>query len=134
AVDFSGSRDTRARELERRVVLSQYLTAVQLGGDVPPQESGLTCSTWYGKHHTEMMWWHTAHFALWGRPQRLAQQLRSAAQRGAAARAGPSGWRSSSTGTPSGCPRRGGSRRSAACAVRAGPRWSAPRDARAPVA
>jgi hypothetical protein len=48
---------------------------VQVGGDVPPQESGLTCSTWYGKHHTEMMWWHTAHFALWGRPERLAQQL-----------------------------------------------------------
>lgn len=75
AVDFSGSRDPRAGVLERRLVLSQYLTAVQVGGDVPPQESGLTCSTWYGKHHTEMMWWHTAHFALWGRPERLAHQL-----------------------------------------------------------
>ena len=68
AVDFTGSTDPRAAELERRVVLSQYLTAIQCGGDVPPQESGLTCSTWYGKHHTEMIWWHTAHFALWGRP------------------------------------------------------------------
>ena len=75
AVDFKGSRDPRAAELERRLVLSQYLTAVQVGGDVPPQESGLTCSTWYGKHHTEMMWWHTAHFALWGRPERLSRQL-----------------------------------------------------------
>jgi hypothetical protein len=75
AVDFSGSRDPRAAVLERRVVLSQYLTAVQTGGDFPPQESGLTCSTWYGKHHTEMMWWHTAHFALWGRPERLARSL-----------------------------------------------------------
>jgi hypothetical protein len=67
AVDFSGSRDPRAAELERRVVLSQYLTAVQMAGDVPPQETGLTCSSWYGKHHTEMIWWHVAHFALWGR-------------------------------------------------------------------
>jgi hypothetical protein len=75
AVDFSGSRDPRAPVLERRLVLSQYLTAVQVGGDFPPQESGLTCSTWYGKHHTEMMWWHTAHFALWGRPERLARLL-----------------------------------------------------------
>lgn len=75
AVDFAGSRAPRAAMLERRLVLSQYLTAVQVGGDVPPQESGLTCSTWYGKHHTEMMWWHTAHFALWGRPERLAGQL-----------------------------------------------------------
>jgi hypothetical protein len=81
AVDFSGSTDPRASELERRLVLSQYLTAVQVGGDFPPQESGLTCSTWYGKHHTEMMWWHTAHFALWGRPERLAQLLEWYGQR-----------------------------------------------------
>jgi hypothetical protein len=76
AVDFSGSTDPRARELERRVVLSQYLTAIQFGGDFPPQESGLTTSTWYGKHHTEMVWWHSAHFALWGRPDYLANTLR----------------------------------------------------------
>lgn len=75
AVDFAGSLDPRAAVLERRLVLSQYLTAAQVGGDFPPQESGLTCSTWYGKHHTEMMWWHTAHFALWGRPERLARLL-----------------------------------------------------------
>lgn len=76
AVDFSGSTDPRAAELERRVVLSQYLTAIQFGGDFPPQESGLTMTTWYGKHHTEMVWWHAAHFALWGRPQYLANTLR----------------------------------------------------------
>jgi hypothetical protein len=76
AIDFSGSTDPRAKELERRVVLSQYLTAIQAGGDMPPQESGLTMATWYGKHHTEMMWWHGAHYALWGRPQYLANMLR----------------------------------------------------------
>lgn len=75
AVDFSGSTDPRAAELERRVVLSQYLTAIQFAGDFPPQESGLTDSTWYGKHHTEMIWWHAAHFALWGRDALLEKNL-----------------------------------------------------------
>lgn len=75
AVDFSGSRDPRAAELERRVVLSQYLTAIQLGDAMPASESGLTTSTWYGKHHAEMVWWHTAHFALWGRPAYTARTL-----------------------------------------------------------
>jgi hypothetical protein len=75
AIDFAGSTDPRANELERRVVLSQYLTAIQLAGDFPPQESGLTNSTWYGKHHTEMIWWHAAHFALWGREAFLARNL-----------------------------------------------------------
>ena len=75
ALDLSGSTDPRAARLEARVVLTQYLTAIQSAGDVPPQESGLTCSTWYGKHHTEMIWWHTAHFALWGHPELLEKNL-----------------------------------------------------------
>lgn len=75
AIDFAGSTDPRAAELERRVVLSQYLTAIQLGDEMPASESGLTTSTWYGKHHTEMVWWHTAHFALWGRPDYTARTL-----------------------------------------------------------
>jgi hypothetical protein len=75
AIDFSGSTDPRARELERRVVLSQYLTAIQFAGDFPPSETGLTHSSWYQKHHTEMVWWHAAHFALWGRGDFLARQL-----------------------------------------------------------
>jgi hypothetical protein len=75
AVDFSGSLDPRAHELERRVVLSQYLMAIQMGDTLPASESGLTTSTWYGKHHTEMVWWHTAHFALWGRPAFTARTL-----------------------------------------------------------
>lgn len=75
AVDFAGSTDPRAQELERRVVLSQYLTAIQFAGDFPPQETGLTHSSWYGKHHTEMVWWHAAHFALWGREEYLTKNL-----------------------------------------------------------
>ncbi len=75
AVDFSGSTDPRANKLEERIILSRYLLAVQMAGDVPPQESGLTCNTWYGKHHTEMIWWQTAQFALWGNDALLEKNL-----------------------------------------------------------
>lgn len=75
AVDFAGSTDPRANELERRVVLSQYLTKVQCGGSNPPQETGLTFNSWYGKPHTEMHWWHAVHFALWGRPEIMEKTL-----------------------------------------------------------
>lgn len=56
AVDFSGSTDPRAHELERRVILSQYLTKIQCSSDYPPQETGLTYNSWYGKPHLEMHW------------------------------------------------------------------------------
>ncbi|MFT3867342.1 MAG: hypothetical protein QM715_02480 [Nibricoccus sp.] len=75
AIDFTGSTNPLAKKVEERIVLSQYLMAVQMVGDVPPQESGLTCSTWYGKHHTEMIWWHAAHFPLFGRDAMLAKNL-----------------------------------------------------------
>ncbi|MCR5314050.1 MAG: hypothetical protein K6E54_10520, partial [Bacteroidaceae bacterium] len=39
AVDFSLCTDPRAKELERRVVLSQYLLAIQCAGTTPPQET-----------------------------------------------------------------------------------------------
>jgi hypothetical protein len=74
-VDFTGSTNPLAPKIEERIVLSQYLLAVQMAGDVPPQESGLTCATWYGKHNTEMVWWHAAHFALWGHDELLARNL-----------------------------------------------------------
>ncbi|MBN2163203.1 MAG: hypothetical protein JXR25_06715 [Pontiellaceae bacterium] len=75
AADFAGSSNPLADKLENRIILSQYLTAIQMAGDVPPQESGLTCNTWYGKHHTEMIWWHAAHFPLWGHPELLERNL-----------------------------------------------------------
>ncbi|MDD4641488.1 MAG: hypothetical protein PHF92_09060 [Bacteroidales bacterium] len=75
AVDFSDCTDPRAAELERRVVLSQYLMAIQCAGVFPPQESGLTYNTWYGKFHLEMHWWHGVHFALWGRPELLERSM-----------------------------------------------------------
>lgn len=75
AIDFSGSKSPQAYELERRVVLSQYLMGVQERAQIPPQETGLTSSSWYGKFHTEMMWWHSAHWALWGRETYLKPVL-----------------------------------------------------------
>ena len=75
AVDFSGSTDPRARELERRIVLSQYLTTVHCAGAMPPQETGLVANSWQGKFHLEMHWWHAAHFVTWGRPELLARSI-----------------------------------------------------------
>ncbi|WP_051293398.1 hypothetical protein [Olivibacter sitiensis] len=75
AIDFSGSTDKRAFELERRIILSQYLTKAQGAGSYPPQETGLTYNSWYGKPHLEMYWWHAAHFALWGRPELLEKSF-----------------------------------------------------------
>jgi len=75
AVDFSKSTDERAAELERRVVLSQYLIAIQSAGIYPPQETGLTYNSWYGKFHLEMHWWHAVHFALWNRTELLERSM-----------------------------------------------------------
>lgn len=71
ALDLSGSTDPRWKELERRVVLSQYLMAVNEAGSNPPQESGLVNNGWYGRFHMEMVWWHAAHWALWRRWPRV---------------------------------------------------------------
>jgi protein-glucosylgalactosylhydroxylysine glucosidase len=75
AIDFEGSTDPRANELERRVVLSQYLTRIQCAGIYPPQETGLTFNSWFGKFHLEMDWWHGVHFALWNRIDLLEKRL-----------------------------------------------------------
>ncbi|MBC6698606.1 hypothetical protein H8B14_10795 [Hymenobacter sp. BT190] len=75
AVDFGGTTDPRAKELERRVVLSQYLTKLYNAGSQPPQETGLLTNSWYGRPHLEMHWWHSAHFALWGRSPLLEKSL-----------------------------------------------------------
>jgi hypothetical protein len=74
-VDLSGSTDPRARELERRIVLSQYLMAVNAAGTLPPQEEGLFSNSWYGKFHLEMHLWHEGHFALWGHPELLQRSM-----------------------------------------------------------
>ncbi|MEF3303187.1 glycoside hydrolase family 65 [Paenibacillus sp. GYB003] len=75
AVELSGSRDPRAAELERRVVQSQFLTAIHCAGSVPPQETGLLYNSWFGKFHLEMHWWHAFHFPLWGRAELLRKSM-----------------------------------------------------------
>lgn len=75
SVDFSDCSDPRANELERRVILSQYLTKIQCSGILPPAETGLTFNSWYGKFHLEMHWWHAVHFELWQRGDILKKQM-----------------------------------------------------------
>jgi len=75
AIDFSKCTDERAAELERRIVLSQYLMAIQCAGNIPPQETGLTYNSWFGKFHLEMHWWHAVHFALWNHIDLLERSL-----------------------------------------------------------
>ncbi|MDR3233996.1 MAG: hypothetical protein LBT46_10110 [Planctomycetaceae bacterium] len=68
AIDLSESTDPRWRELERRIVLSQYLLRVNTAGTLPSAEAGLlTTDPWRGQYHYEMVWWHLAHYALWDR-------------------------------------------------------------------
>ncbi|MCH5346812.1 MAG: hypothetical protein J1E63_06855 [Muribaculaceae bacterium] len=74
-VDFSECTDPRAAELERRTILSLYLTALNASGNVPPQETGLTYNSWFGRPHLEMTWWHAVDHSLWSRPGVLAGML-----------------------------------------------------------
>ena len=67
AIDMSESKDSRWKELERRIILSQYLMKVNESGLYPPQESGLVNNGWYGRFHFEMIWWHGVHYGLWDR-------------------------------------------------------------------
>lgn len=76
AIDLSGSTDERWFELERQIVLSQYLMAVQSRGSWPCAEAGLMFTdNWRGQFHMEMTWWHIAHYALWSRMEWADRQL-----------------------------------------------------------
>lgn len=75
AADFSATNDPRAFEIERRTILSQYLTKIQCSSAYPPQETGLTYNSWYGKPHLEMHWWHAVHYAQWGRVELMEKSL-----------------------------------------------------------
>ena len=68
AIDLSQSRDPRWKELERRIVLSQYQMAAQSSGSWPSAENGLMgVDFWSSQFHMEMVWWHLAHYGLWNR-------------------------------------------------------------------
>lgn len=74
-ISFEGSTDPRAQELERRIVLSLYNSAINSCTSMPPQETGLTINSWYGKAHLEMYLWHLAYLPLWGRCDLLKKSL-----------------------------------------------------------
>lgn len=75
-IKLHDSQDERAWELERRILLSQYLLIVNSCGSRPPQETGMTCNSWYGKCHLEMYLWHCAWLALWGHEERLLKSAK----------------------------------------------------------
>lgn len=66
-IDLTSSNNASATELQRRIIQSQYILAVNEAGFDPPQESGLTNNGWYGKFHAEQFLWHLGH---WGRYNR----------------------------------------------------------------
>jgi hypothetical protein len=74
-IDLAGSTDRRAAELERRTILSLYLVKVNYAGDFPPAETGLQHLTWFGKHNSEVYFWHAAQFYQWGHPELIEKGL-----------------------------------------------------------
>ncbi|OAK99547.1 hypothetical protein IQ06DRAFT_224328 [Phaeosphaeriaceae sp. SRC1lsM3a] len=66
-VSLPATQNASANELQRRIILSQYLLAVNGAGKDPPQESGLVNNGWYGKFHLEMVFWHLAHWMFWSK-------------------------------------------------------------------
>jgi len=60
-ISLPATSNSSAAELQRRIILSQYVLAVNSAGKDPPQESGLVNNGWYGKFHMEMYFWHSVH-------------------------------------------------------------------------
>lgn len=69
------SRDPRALMLERRVILSQFLTAAQCAGTVPAQKTGLTCNGQSETSDLATYFWNSAHFHFWGRTALLEKTV-----------------------------------------------------------
>ncbi|KAH8812649.1 Six-hairpin glycosidase-like protein [Xylogone sp. PMI_703] len=70
-----GRSAANATEIQRRIILSQYLLAINEAGAFSPQESGLVNNGWYGKFHMEMVLWHLAHWARWGKWDLLSRSV-----------------------------------------------------------
>ncbi len=74
-IDLSAATDPRAKELERRTLLSLYLMRVNYAGAFPPAETGLQHLTWFGKHNSEVYFLHAAQFYQWGHVELLEKGL-----------------------------------------------------------
>ncbi|MBR6003978.1 MAG: glycoside hydrolase family 65, partial [Lachnospiraceae bacterium] len=75
-IDVTESEDKRADILQKRIITSMYQCFVQDLGNMPSQETGLTCNSWYGKFHLEMHPIHSAFAALYGRGALLEKSLK----------------------------------------------------------
>ncbi|PSN74345.1 hypothetical protein BS50DRAFT_605887 [Corynespora cassiicola Philippines] len=95
-VDLTESSNTKANELQRRIILSQYHVRVNSAAKgQSPQESGLMNNGWYGKFHMEMLVWHNAHWATWGKQRyfdNIFPQLYETLLPSSLARAKSMGW------------------------------------------
>lgn len=74
-IDLSAATDPRAKELERRALLSLYLVRVNYAGAFPPAETGLQHLSWFGKHNSEVYFLHAAQFYQWGHVDLLEKGL-----------------------------------------------------------
>ncbi|KAK1750041.1 Six-hairpin glycosidase-like protein [Echria macrotheca] len=74
-IDLSAVESDNATELQRRIITSKYLLAVNSASDNPPQESGLVNNGWYGKFHLEMNLWNSLPLARWGHFELLWRSL-----------------------------------------------------------
>jgi hypothetical protein len=74
-VDLTKSDNANAKELQRRIILSQYNLAVNEAGKDLPQESCLVNNVWYGKFHMEMVFWYLGHWARWGKWSLLGRSV-----------------------------------------------------------
>jgi hypothetical protein len=74
-IDLSAATDKRAKELERRTILSLYLMRVNYAGAFPPAETGLQHLSWFGKHNSEVYFLHAAQFYQWGHVDLLEKGL-----------------------------------------------------------
>ncbi|KAH9485660.1 hypothetical protein JR316_0002570 [Psilocybe cubensis] len=104
---LTGSSDSRAPELQRRIILSRYLMKVNEAGSTPPQESGLTNNGWVS--FLKMYFWHSIHWALWSNWDLLSRSndiysrfLRSSIQRAQIQQGWPAGARWPKMTDPSG--------------------------------
>ncbi|KAJ5109126.1 hypothetical protein N7456_005801 [Penicillium angulare] len=75
-VDLSATKNTNATELQRRIILSQYLVAVNEASYNPPQESGTI-----PPRLLEMFLWHSLQFARWGHYDLLSRSAPSTYKR-----------------------------------------------------
>jgi hypothetical protein len=74
-IDCGRTKDPRAHELQRRVILSQYLMAVNCAGINPPLEAGLVSSSLLSRSRMEMIWWHLSHWQRWSKWERIGSVI-----------------------------------------------------------